>query len=235
MEVFFNKIPVSTDKKVGMDIQSEHVDIVEKDFFDYEPEKNKNKILVFGNPPFGKNCSLVVRFFNRASLYADTIAFIMPRTFRRESIQNRLNLNFRLVLDEEIPVKPCSFIPPMMVKCCFQIWEKIEHKREIIKLVTSHDDWDFLPMSPNDEKNQPTPPLDAEFVIRAYGGKCGEIKTDNIDNLRPKSWHWIKCNRNKEELIAKLSKLDYSNWLNIARQNSLGRGELVKLYRNSIN
>ena len=127
------------------------------------------------------------------------------------------------MLDEEIPVKPCSFTPPMMVKCCFQIWGKKEQMREIVKLDTSHDDWDFLPLGPNDDKNQPTPPLNAGFVIRAYGGKCGEIKTDNIANLRPKSWHWIKCNKNKEELIAKFSKLDYSNCLNTARQNSLGR------------
>jgi hypothetical protein len=123
----------------------------------------------------------------------------------------------------------------MMVKCCFQIWEKRDYKREIVKLETSHDDWDFLSLGPNDDKNQPTPPSNTDFVIRAYGSKCGEIKTDNMDNLRPKSWHWIKCNKNKEELIDTFSKLDYSNCLNTARQNSLGRGELVKLYRNYMN
>ena len=228
---FFHKIPVSNDNKIGLDIQPEHVDIIEKNFFDYDAEKN-GKILVIGNPPFGRNCSIAVKFFNHASNWCDTIAFIIPRTFRRESIQNRLNLNFHLVLDEEIPTKPCSFTPPMMVKCCFQIWEKRDYKREIIKLETSHDDWDFLTLGPNDDKNQPTPPSNTNFVIRAYGGNCGEIKTDNFANLRPKSWHWIKCNKNKDELIVNFSKLDYSNCLNTARQNSLGRGELVKLYRN---
>ena len=232
---FFHKIPVSNDKKIGLDIQPEHVDIIEKDFFDYEIGEKNGKILVIGNPPFGRNCSIAVKFFNHASNWCDTIAFIIPRTFRRESIQNRLNLKFHLVLDEEIPIKPCSFTPPMMVKCCFQIWEKRDYKREIIKLETSHDDWEFLSLGPNDDKNQPTPPSNTDFVIRAYGGKCGEIKTDNIDNLRPKSWHWIKCNKNKEELIYTFSKLDYSNCLNTARQNSLGKGELVKLYRNYMN
>jgi predicted RNA methylase len=232
---FFHKIPVPNDKKIGLDIQSEHLDIIEKDFFDYEVGEKNGKILVIGNPPFGRNCSIAVKFFNHASNWCDTIAFIIPRTFRRESIQNRLNLKFHLILDEEIPIKPCSFTPPMMVKCCFQIWEKRDYKREIVKLDTSHDDWDFLSLGPNDDKNQPTPPSNTDFVIRAYGGKCGEIKTDNMDNLRPKSWHWIKCNKNKEELIDKFSKLDYSNCLNTARQNSLGRGELVKLYRNYMN
>ena len=232
---FFHKIPVSNDNKIGLDIEPEHVDIIEKDFFDYEIGEKNGKILVIGNPPFGRNCSIAVKFFNHASNWCDTIAFIIPRTFRRESIQNRLNLNFHLTLDEEIPIKPCSFTPPMMVKCCFQIWEKRDYKREIINLETSHDDWEFLSFGPNDDKNQPTPPSNTDFVIRAYGGKCGEIKTDNIYNLRPKSWHWIKCNKNKEELIYTFSKLDYSNCLNTARQNSLGRGELVKLYRNYMN
>ena len=232
---FFHKIPVSNDNKIGLDIEPEHVDIIEKDFFDYEIGEKNGKILVIGNPPFGRNCSIAVKFFNHASNWCDTIAFIIPRTFRRESIQNRLNLNFHLTLDEEIPIKPCSFTPPMMVKCCFQIWVKRDYKREIINLETSHDDWEFLSFGPNDDKNQPTPPSNTDFVIRAYGGKCGEIKTDNIYNLRPKSWHWIKCNKNKEELIYTFSKLDYSNCLNTARQNSLGRGELVKLYRNYMN
>ena len=229
---FFHKIPVSIDKKIGLDIQPEHVDIIEKDFFDYEAGETTGKILVIGNPPFGRNSSIAVKFFNHASKWCDTIAFIIPRTFRRESIQNRLNLNFHLVLDDEIQTKPCGFTPPMMVKCCFQVWKKRDYKREIVKLDTSHDDWEFLSLGANDDKNQPTPPLNADFVIRAYGGKCGEIKTDNMDNLRPKSWHWIKCNNNKDELIDTFFKLDYSNCSNTARQNSLGRGELVKLYRN---
>jgi hypothetical protein len=228
---FLHKIPVANGKKIGLDIQPEHYDIIEKNFFDFEAGEKNGKILIIGNPPFGKNSSTAVKFFNHASKWCDTIAFIIPRTFRRESIQNRLNLNFHLVLDEEIPVKPCSFTPPMMVKCCFQIWEKRDYKREIVRLNTNHDDWEFLSLGPLDDKNQPTQPLNADFVIRAYGGKCGEIKTDNIANLRPKSWHWIKSNLNKEELIAKFSELDYSNCFNTARQNSLGRGELVKLYQ----
>ena len=51
-----------------------------------------------GNPPFGKNCSLAIKFFNKAAEFADLIAFIIPRTFKRISIQNKLNLNFSFIL-----------------------------------------------------------------------------------------------------------------------------------------
>jgi len=125
-----------------------------------------------------------------------------------------------------------------MVKCCFQIWEKRPIRRAFVNLPTKHDDWDFLGFGPNDNNGQPTPPQGADFAIRAYGGKIGEIKLDNLNDLRPKSWHWIKMNKtniDKTELISRFNKLDYSNSLNTARQNSMGRGELVSLYNDFIN
>lgn len=82
----------------------------------------------------------------------------------------------------------------------------------------------------NDDKGQPTPPIGADFTIRAYGGKCGEIIDSQLEKLRPKSWHWIKSNINKTTLMERFKTLDYSISLDTARQNSIGRGELVKLY-----
>jgi hypothetical protein len=139
-----------------------------------------------------------------------------------------------LVFDEDIPMKPCSFNPPMNVKCCFQIWSKNDIARPYINLPTKHDDWEFLSYGVKDEHGQPTPPVGADFAMRAYGGKIGEIKTTNLKELRPKSWHWIKTNIDKEELMNRFNQLDYSDSLNTARQNSMGRGELVRLYTDFI-
>jgi hypothetical protein len=225
---FLTQIPI--ENKIGIDIYPEHKDIIKQDFLEYIPHNINGKILIVGNPPFGKVSSLAIKFFNHASKWADVIAFIIPRTFRRVSVQNKLNTNFHIVFDEDIPVNPCSFTPHMMVKCCFQIWEKNNNKRPIIKLSTTHTDWDFLGFGPNDTKGQPTPPYGADFAIRAYGGKCGEIITNSLENLRPKSWHWIKTKIDKNILIERFNSLDYTISLNTARQNSIGRGELVKLY-----
>ncbi len=225
---FFNVIP--SDKKIGIDISPENQEIIKQDFFTYKPQKNIKDILVIGNPPFGKVSSLAIKFFNHASNWATVIAFIIPRTFRRISVHNRLNRNFHLVFDEDIPTNPCSFTPRMMVKCCFQIWEKREEKREFHDLPTSHIDWDFIDFGPKDSNGQPTPPDGADFAIRAYGGKCGEIVKINLQTLRPKSWHWIKSNIDTTLLINRFKNLDYSLSFNTARQNSIGKGELVRLY-----
>jgi hypothetical protein len=224
---FLTRIPTS--KKIGIDILPDHKDIVQQDFLTYNP-KNTGKILVVGNPPFGRVSSLAIKFFNHASKFANVIAFILPRTFRRVSIQNKLNQNFHLMYDEEIPTKPCAFTPPMMAKCCFQIWEKKSETRKLITLETEHKDWDFLSFGEKDEKGQPTPPKGADFAIRAYGGKCGEIVDSNLESLRPKSWHWIKCNINIRTLIERFKNLDYSLSQDTARQNSIGKAELVKIY-----
>jgi len=235
---FFTQIPVSY--KIGMDIQPEHDEIIQCDYFTYVPPTSvpptsvpptdKQNILVLGNPPFGKVCSLAIQFFQHSSKIANVIAFIVPRTFRRVSVQNRLDPHFHLVLDHELPTKPCCFEPAMMVKCCFQIWEKRGEKRPIVKLPTTHRDWNFLSFGPNDENGQPTPPENADFAVRAYGGKCGDIRTSDLATLRPKSWHWIKSNIDVNILIQRFQQLDYSNSMNTARQNSMGRGEFVRLY-----
>lgn len=228
-------LQIPSDKKIGIDICPEHDDIIEKDFFDYIPPHENKNILVIGNPPFGRVSSIAVKFFNYSSQWARVIAFIVPRTFRKTSVQNKLNNLFHLVYDEDVPTVPCCFSPKMAVKCCFQIWEKRSNPRIITNMETSHDDWDFLGFGPKDKNGQPTPPEGADFAIRAYGGKCGEIQLNNLHILRPKSWHWIKCKIDKEILINRFNSLDYSNSLNTARQNSIGRAELVNLYCSKFN
>ena len=230
---FFNQI--EHNNKIGLDISPENENILKMNYFDYISPIDKNNILVIGNPPFGKISSIAIKFFNHSAKFSNVIAFIVPRTFRRVSVQNKLNKMFHLIYDEDVSTNPCCFIPKMMVKCCFQIWEKKEIERLYINLETKHDDWIFLPFGKIDKNGQPTPPDGADFAIRAYGGKIGEIKNENLSELRPKSWHWIKSNINKDELIKRFNELNYSNSLNTARQNSMGKGEFVKLYNNFIN
>jgi hypothetical protein len=144
-------------------------------------------------------------------------------------------MNFHLTQDEEIPTSPCSFSPPMMAKCCFQIWERKAEKRSAVKLQMKHADWEFLKLGPNGANCQPTPPIGADFALHAYGSNCGEIKKENLELLHPKSWHWIKSNIPVETLIDRFQQLDYSISLNTARQNSIGKGELVSLYSDFLN
>jgi predicted RNA methylase len=228
---FLTQLP--TKKRIGMDISPQHPEITQQDFFQYTPPQTDDPILVIGNPPFGRVSSLAIRFFQYASQWSTVIAFIVPRTFRRISIHNKLNRSFHLVWDEDIPLEPCAFHPPMAAKCCFQIWERRFHARPFIQLPTTHPDWEFVGYGPADESGQPTPPRDADFAIRAYGGACGEIVETGLENLSPKSWHWIAARIDRAVLRARFQSLDYTVSQDTARQNSIGKGELVRLYSNA--
>jgi hypothetical protein len=220
----------------AFDIEPESENITKMDFFNYKPDNELNKILVVGNPPFGKCSSLAVKFFNHSAGFAEVIAFIIPRTFRRISIQNRLDLNFELVEDIELSVNPCCFSVPVSVKCCFQIWKRNKTPRQKIPLNMTHPHFSFVSNGPNDENSQPTPPSTADFAIKAYGGKCGEICEKDLYKLRPKSWHFIKCNSiiDLENLKKNFKSLDYKISNDSARQNSIGRSDLVNLYYKTI-
>ena len=225
---FLTRIPV--ENRIGIDIAPEHESVIQHDFLTWVPPNGLSNILVVGNPPFGRISSLAIKFFNHAAHWAAAIAFIVPRTFRRVSVQNKLAMNFHLVHDMDIPMEPCAFQPPIAAKCCFQIWRRLNTLRPIIAMPTVHPDWDFLPFGENDGNDQPTPPNGADFVILAYGGSCGRIVTTGLGMLRPKSWHWIRANINVALLRERFKELDYSVGNNTARQNSIGRGELVRLY-----
>lgn len=225
---FFKLLP--DDKRIGIDLDPKYENIIKQDFLKYEHEKDK-KYLVIGNPPFGKVSSLAIKFFNHAATFADVIAFIIPRTFKKVSVQNALNLSFKLIYNEDLPLKPCCFYPPMYAKCCFQIWKRVDIPRDKIVYDLIHPDFDFVKFGEKDSNNQPTPPEDADFAIKAYGSNCGEIVSCDLNKLRPKSWHWIKSNIDINVLKENFLSLDYSLSKNSVRQDSLGKGELIFLYR----
>lgn len=218
-------------KRIGLDLEPKFEGITKMDYFDFIPEKNK-KYIVIGNPPFGKISSLAIKFFNKSAEYADIIAFIIPRTFKRISVQNQLNLNFHLKYNKDLPLNPCCFTPKMSAKCSFQIWEKKNIAREKIVYDKTHKDFNFIQHGPKDSNNQPTPPTNADFALKAYGSNCGNIQSTDLQLLRPKSWHWIKSNIDITELKNRFKELDYSMSKDTVRQDSLGQQELIYLYKN---
>ena len=230
---FFNIMDKT--KKIGLDIEPKETNIIKMDFFDYTPQQNK-KYVVCGNPPFGKISSLAIDFFNKSATFANCIAFVLPRTFKRVSIQNKLNLYFELIYNEDLPITPCCFTPKMSAKCCFQIWVKRETKRIKIIYDKTHDDFKFLKHGSKDKNNQPTPPKNCDFALKAYGSGCGKIIDTDLETLRPKSWHWIKSNGIcVESLKNRFEQLDYSLSKDTVRQDSLGQQELIYLYKAKFN
>jgi hypothetical protein len=209
------------DKVTAIDLEPIHPSIEQRDFFEYKEKHD----LIIGNPPFGRVSSLAIKFFNHAATLTNTIAFIIPRTFRRVSVQNKINLEFHLILDHEVPMG--SFIPSSMkAKCCFQLWERKKYSREKIKLPLTHED--FIAKSYITINGKVHAPDDVDFAIRAYGSNIGQISFD-IEQLAPKSWHFIKAiNESCIDIFPNLDYYPMASWT--ARQDSIGKADLIYLY-----
>lgn len=200
----------------AIDIEPESEDIIKQDFFLYEPE-NKNKILVIGNPPFGQQSNLALRFFNHAAKFADTIAFILPKSFKKISLQNQLDLNFLLKSELDLPQN--SFILDQKdydVPCVFQIWEHSEIAREKIKMRTTTSLFEFT-------KNI----SEANFRIQRVGGNAGKAFLDKNGALASNYYLINKTNIPTEELIEKLNTIEYPSITFTVGPKSLSKGELV--------
>lgn len=129
---------------IFIDLEPEFENAIKHDFltWDYRLVKNievNKRIHIIGNPPFGRQSSLARKFIKRCCLFADTISFILPSSFKKESLQKSFDLNFHLIFETELPKN--SFRAGAAgavgelecdIPCVFQIWEKRNIIRECV-------------------------------------------------------------------------------------------------------
>ena len=122
---FLSPLDVLGKPVLALDIAPENQRVEKADFLKFQGAK---PTLFLGNPPFGHVGHKAVRFFNHsANCGAEIIAFVLPRSFRKQSVQNRLNRNFHLCIDHEMPKN--AFLlrgEQHHVPTVFQIWRRFE-------------------------------------------------------------------------------------------------------------
>jgi predicted RNA methylase len=177
--------------------------------------KGKKKKLCLGNPPFGKNSSLAVKFFNHAAKHCDVIAMIFPATFAKESLKKKLDESFHLKAELDLGATPFNFVGELRnVPVVFQVWERSKEKRihEKSKLKTTH--FSFVKKE------------DADFAIQRVGGYAGKVKVD-MNNLANASHYFIKAHT--EGLKEYFEKIDWTSIKNKTAGNpSIAKPELIK-------
>jgi hypothetical protein len=125
----------------GYDIAPDRSDIIEQDFLEFHPTVT-SPIGIIGNPPYGSRSKLAIKFINHAALFADVIAFVLPVTFLRLNIQNKLDR--RLHLLESVLLPSGSFIPRTTCRSVFQIWKKDIPNRPLHPLPRDTADYTFV-------------------------------------------------------------------------------------------
>lgn len=202
------------------DIFPQHHSIKRADFFDLRFDYKVEKTLIVGNPPFGRQSSLALKFIKKSCEIADTVAFILPRSFKKDSVRDKVPLTHSCIF--ELDLNPDSFERDGIsrsIQCVFQIW--IRKDREKSEKYFSKD-FSFCSKD------------DAHFSFRrAGGGNVGEISTDFLH--KSESSHYFIKTKNAN-VIETLKQIDWkiigSNTIAV---KSVSKNEIYKAYIEKIN
>jgi predicted RNA methylase len=207
---------------ISFDIEPLHELVSVGDFLEQEI-KEKNLITI-SNPPFGRNNSLSIPFFNHAAKVSDAICFIVPRSWRKWSVTNRLDLGFELALDLDIEIDYVDAVgSPLSNKnhlaTCFQIWKKADTPRGLVRVT---DKGIIEKVSPEQ--------ADVSLTIFGYG--CGKVKTQ-FEPVANTTQMFLKLNHPRA--LAALESVDYSKFFkNTAYTEALSLQEINYLLNEEI-
>lgn len=204
------------------DIEPQHNDIIKKDYLlldqkDFESKEKGNKIHVIGNPPFGRQSSLAIKFIKKSCLYCDTISFILPKSFKKESLQKYFPLKYHLLYEYELS-KNSFFVGEKIhdVPCVFQIWEKKDFDRYIPDKLKPKG-YRFVKQNEN-----------PDISFRRVGVYAGKIDRDT-ESKSFQSHYFIKFEQDlTDEVFETLASISYQTKNNTVGPKSISKQELIK-------
>lgn len=217
---FIEGIKTLSDNYLFYDISPENPEIEKTDFLQntYHHLRNKHdKIHIVGNPPFGRQATLAIKFIKKCCEFSDSISFVVPKSFKKESMQKAFSLCFHKIFEIDLPEK-CFMIngKEYTVPCIFQIWEKKDTYRNISQKLEPKN---FIFVK-KDEK--------PDISFRRVGVNAGTIDT-NISSKSIQSHYFIKFINQKDisENIKRISSIKYP-FNNTVGPKSISKQELIR-------
>lgn len=186
---------------ISYDIDPKHKEVLFTNDFLTEDLSHLKNCITLTNPPFGRANKLSVPFFNKCATVSDLIGFLVPKSWRKWSVINRLDNNFHLVEDVELNV---DFIYDNNKKSkgklntIFQVWKREDHKRE--KIIVS--DRKYITK---------TDPENADVSLTIFGRGCGKVKTD-FPRIPNTTQMFLKLN--EAWVLDALKNIDFSCFYN---------------------
>lgn len=196
---------------IAYDIEPLADGIIKQDFLSLDIKKDV-KTLVIGNPPFGRQSSLAIKFINKSAKFADTIAFILPLSFKKESVINKLDEHLHLenvyeLIDNTFYFEDKTFKIP----CAFFVFKYKDNLREKPKKETT-EDFEFV----KKEK--------ADCSVRRVGFYSGKLEGLDVSES---SHYFIKWKNSEAENIFKQIKFTFDNTVG---PRSVSQNEIIKAY-----
>lgn len=217
---FINEIEKISKNNLFIDIEPNNDKIFKENYLQFDSNKlNKyEKIHIIGNPPFGRQSSTAIKFIKKSCEFCDSISFILPRSFKKDSLRKNFPLNFHLIF--EIDLSENSFLvnkKEYNVPCIFQIWIK---KDSIRYINPKMEPINFKFVKKNEEP---------DISFRRVGVNAGKIDINIIDKSI-QSHYFIKFKSNTvSENIKKLSNISFI-FDNTVGPKSISKQELISKF-----
>jgi len=117
---------------ISLDIDPKDAAIERADFLKWTPPATSQNRIFFGNPPFGRQGASAKAFIKHAGASATIIAFILPRSFVKPSMNKAFPLNFHCIHTEDLATNSFEVNGQAYdVPCVFQIWRRQATERLI--------------------------------------------------------------------------------------------------------
>lgn len=186
-------------KVISFDIEPLFDDVLLGDFLDQQI--TETGLITISNPPFGRNNSLSIPFFNHAAKLSDAICFIVPRSWRKWSVTNRLDLSFELVFDKDLDIDYVDADGDLIseknrLATCFQIWKRTDSQRSPVRVKD---------MSVVEKVS----PEFADVSLTVFGYGCGKVR-EEFERVPNTTQLFLKLNH--PGALAALKTVDYSRF-----------------------
>ena len=216
---FIPSIKQLTKNHMFYDLEPSAAGILKQDYLllDHIPCEKYARVHVIGNPPFGRQSSLAIKFIKKSCEFCDSLSFILPKSFKKDSLKRAFPLQYHLLFEQDLPAK--SFLVDSVehdVPCVFQIWEKKEYEREVNEKI---EPCGFTFLSKNDKP---------DISFRRVGVYAGKVDT-KIEDKSEQSHYFIKFTNGKsvEENVNKLQNIHF-DFNNTVGPKSISKQELIK-------
>lgn len=217
---FISEIKTLSNNYRFYDIKPENEEIVKTDYLELDEKFDFERIHIIGNPPFGRQSSMAIKFIKKSS-FCNTISFILPKSFKKESMRKHFPLNFHLIFEHDIPEN--SFLIDgeiSNVETVFQIWERKDFNRELPQKLNPIG---FQFVNKNDNP---------DIAFRRVGICAGNIDK-NFKDKSEQSHYFIKFDGNVDEILEKLENIKFEEG-NTVGPKSIGKQEVIKEFNKQI-
>ena len=217
---FYDLLPEG--RRVGIELHSRKPEFIQQDFLTwYPPEDDAKKYIVVGNPPFGVRGAYALAFVNRALLFADYVAFILPVSFHSNGkgsnmkrVQNG-HLVYSKVLEKEKFFSP-DVAKEIKVNTLFQIWKKGPGESIFPDLDASeYVDIYTVCSSPDRLCGMDKIGTYDFYVSSSYFGNTLHTVYD-FEDVKYGSGYGIIIKKNKEELLSKIRDVEWDKYASMA-------------------